>query len=392
MAEPGETRLHGLDHLRVLAITLVLLLHYRFRQELPEPLAAPGISQFVWFGWSGVDLFFVLSGYLIGDRLLAEMDRTGSIRLSRFWLGRALRILPAYLAVLAVYFGYYSINEDGHLAPLWRYLTFTHNLPPGDPTHSFAQAWSLGVEWHFYLLLPVLLLLLSRAGSLPRLGWALLAVVAFCLVARYLAWSELVDPLVGRARRTALSVQIYLPTYTRLDGVAVGVAIAALFRYRPALRDRITAHGNALLAVGLLALILCCRMYGGVFDSSRALHSGPISVLGLTLVALAYGVIVIGALSPGSVLHRWRSPVTARLAAWSYAIYLVHMIAFRLGGQILAPKLGLTAIGTFLTCFALAVGLGAFLHYAVERPFLEFRGRLLARAARPPAMPDRAAS
>ncbi|MDP6690394.1 MAG: acyltransferase family protein, partial [Alphaproteobacteria bacterium] len=82
-------RLHGLDHLRALAIVLVLLFHYRVYYGLPEALEFRGLDIISGFGWSGVDLFFVLSGYLIGDKLFADIDGHGSVRFKRFYMNRA---------------------------------------------------------------------------------------------------------------------------------------------------------------------------------------------------------------------------------------------------------------------------------------------------------------
>jgi peptidoglycan/LPS O-acetylase OafA/YrhL len=94
--DSNNDRLHGLDHLRAIAIVLVLLFHYEFYYGVPEWLAT-----FSSFGWSGVDLFFVLSGYLITDKLFRELDARGRIDFKGFYLNRFLRIIPAYLAVVA---------------------------------------------------------------------------------------------------------------------------------------------------------------------------------------------------------------------------------------------------------------------------------------------------
>jgi peptidoglycan/LPS O-acetylase OafA/YrhL len=94
--DSNNDRLHGLDHLRAIAIVLVVLFHYEFYYGVPEWLAT-----FSSFGWSGVDLFFVLSGYLITDKLFRELDARGRIDFKGFYLNRFLRIIPAYLAVVA---------------------------------------------------------------------------------------------------------------------------------------------------------------------------------------------------------------------------------------------------------------------------------------------------
>ena len=119
------------------------------------------------FGWIGVDLFFVLSGYLIGGQLLAPLARDQPINLGRFFTRRALRIMPAYFAVLAVYFLLPSWREYPDMSqPLWKFLLSVQNIALHGGT-AFSHAWSLAVEDQFYLALPFLLLFLYRR---PRAG------------------------------------------------------------------------------------------------------------------------------------------------------------------------------------------------------------------------------
>src|SRR5207248_1318386 len=140
----------GLDLLRALAVLVVTIYHaalFGFK--------TPG--RFDRFGWIGVDLFFVLSGYLIGGQLLSS--RTP--HLGRFFARRALRILPAYFAVLAIYFLLPAWREYPTISPVWKFLLSVQNIGLRGGT-SFSHAWSLAVEDQFYLLLPVIVLLLAR--------------------------------------------------------------------------------------------------------------------------------------------------------------------------------------------------------------------------------------
>ena len=126
------------------------------------------------FGWIGVDLFFVLSGYLIGGQLLAPLARGNKINLGRFFSRRVLRIMPAYFVVLAVYFSLPSWREYPDMAqPLWKFLLSIQNISLHGGT-SFSHAWSLAVEDQFYLALPFLLILMSL--------WPRTAVIVSCLL------------------------------------------------------------------------------------------------------------------------------------------------------------------------------------------------------------------
>ncbi len=119
----APTRLFGLDTLRALAILVVMLYHLTIFGELPAR-----ILPVTDFGWMGVDLFFVLSGFLIGQQALKPYRIGQRLSLAAFYRRRAYRILPAYLAVLALYFLVPGWRESPRLSPLWKFLTFTMNL------------------------------------------------------------------------------------------------------------------------------------------------------------------------------------------------------------------------------------------------------------------------
>ena len=166
----NRERQPGLDLLRALAIIVVVVYHAAlFGFKLPGRVDR--------FDWIGVDLFFVLSGYLIGGQLLAPLARGQRIKLGRFFTRRALRIMPAYFVVLAIYFLLPPWREYSEMSqPLWKFLLSVQNIALHGGT-AFSHAWSLAVEDQFYLALPFLLLFLfgrPRAGhhhSMPNRYW-----------------------------------------------------------------------------------------------------------------------------------------------------------------------------------------------------------------------------
>lgn len=364
----AANRLNGLDHLRTLAILLVFLSHYG--RLFPNPEWVNTICK---FGWTGVDLFFVLSGYLIAGQLFAEIARGKPISLKTFFIKRFFRIIPPYLVVLTLYFCFPYVREWEGLAPLWKYLSFTQNIGLDQRSQrTFSHAWSLCIEEQFYLLLPLLLLLLTRQ-KLLRKGYLLLLVLfgaGFLLRAG--AYQYQVAPFRAEGNASALWYQwIYYPTWCRLDGLLAGVGIAALFRFRPLLKAQILRYGNRLLLLGLL--LLCGAYFLCLDQQSRAA-----SVWGFPLVSIGYGVVVMGTLSPGSYLSRFQSVVTAKIATLSYGIYLVHKMVIHLTQDQLArfsidPESNLMFFLCILSCLA-AAGL---LYIIVERPFLKLRIRLL---------------
>ena len=363
-------RLHGLDHLRAAAIVLVLLFHYNFYYGVPDWL-----DSFSSFGWSGVDLFFVLSGYLIADKLFREFEARGKIDFRGFFLNRVLRIIPAYLVVVALYFSFPFLQEGRGLQPLWKFLTFTQNISIDLYRNTFSHAWSLCVEEHFYLLLPILLHIIFSKKLSHRAVYFFVAVAALGIIIRYSIWEAFVAGAYGQVRIMAAIKTIYYPTYCRLDGLLVGVSIASIFRYSPTLKEKLVKHGNVLLALSILLLIVTYFLFGGSLVSQE-FTSLLTAVFGFPLVSIAYGLMVIAAMSPKCFLSRYKFWPTAMLATLSYAIYLSHKMVNHIVNAQFKHVLMLESVQAFWICLFGAVLLGLALHLLVEKPFLMLRDKL----------------
>src|SRR5204863_9117329 len=165
---------------------------------------------------------------LIGGQLLAPLGRGQAIRLGRFFARRALRILPAYLVVLAIYFLIPAWREYPEISPPWKFLLSVQNLGLRGGT-AFSHAWSLAVEDQFYLLLPLVLLFVIR--------WRRAAVIIPCAIVLagfvlrwFLALQNLGD---GGVSFRGFQTWIYYATWTRLDPLVFGVALAAIEKFRP---------------------------------------------------------------------------------------------------------------------------------------------------------------
>ncbi len=285
-----SAKIPGLDHLRALAITLVFLFHYRL---FPHPDWVDTIGS---FGWTGVDLFFVLSGYLISGAIFRE-QKAGSFRLPTFYLKRGFRILPAFWAVLAVYFLIPGFREWEHLPPLWKMLSFTQNLGL-DLRHqrTFSHAWSLCIEEQFYLLLPLALLLVHRVAPRRRNSWIILLLFAAGFITRLLSWNYLVAPAINTDAFGALWYKwIYYPTYNRLDGLLAGIAIAALQHHTRSASVVLSKHSGWLLLTGLALL-------GCAYQLCIEPQSFAASIFGFPFIALAYAFLVAASVTPKSIL------------------------------------------------------------------------------------------
>jgi peptidoglycan/LPS O-acetylase OafA/YrhL len=366
----ATARIHGLDTLRALAVTLVVLHHY--------VLFVSGDSTFGWvgdIGWVGVDLFFALSGYLIGNQIFKALRAPESLSLTRFYARRLLRTLPNFYVVLALYALWPAFRGTTPMLPLWKYLSFTQNIGL-EPGTAFSHAWSLCIEEQFYMLLPACALFavgLGRQGGACQgagLGWVWAAIaLAFAagMAIRAGTWMHGQD---GPNWLHFYYKHVYYSSLCRFDELLAGVALALLKNFHAAAWARLMGQGRLLLAAGCATSALALRWF--LTD-----HYGlwP-TVFGYPLLALGCTLLILAALAPGSPLHRVRVPGARSLALWSYAIYLIHKQVSILAAQPLAgagygPEHPLTVV----VALALSVLAGWLLYRLVETPFMRLRAR-----------------
>lgn len=358
-----QSKLYGLDHLRALAILLVLIYHYGL-SCFDQPLWVLSAGK---FGWTGVDLFFVLSGFLISSQLFVQIKSGKQISLREFFLKRFFRILPAFWVVLLIYFWIPGFHEREGLPPFWKFLTFTQNFGLNIGNHStFSQVWSLCVEEHFYLLLPLILLFLLYTNLFKRSVWLLAGIFLFGFGIRFFIWEHFVLPDHGLWYQ-----YIYYPTYNRLDGLLIGVAIAGLVHFRPVFWERISGFGNHFILLSMLVLT-------GAWFLCSDQHSFSATILGFPLVSLGYGLLVMGAISPNSFLYRWQSKSITLIATLSYAIYLthkgiIHVIQLAFKNFDLDTNTNLMLVVCAIACLFGALAL----NLAVEKPFMRWRNYII---------------
>ncbi|CUI07801.1 acyltransferase [Massilia sp. P8910] len=351
-------RASGLDTLRAVAIALVLMSHYDGFVSGKDTFGVVGKV-----GWTGVDLFFVLSGYLIGNQILSAIARKEAFSLKAFFARRLLRTLPNYYFMLALYFLLPHLLSGSSTAPLWRFLTFTQNIGLAYG-QTFSHSWSLCIEEQFYLALPLVVLAVVRCRRPLAIGWCLIgAAIGAGMLARGSAFVL--------HEYDAFSAQTYYATWCRFDELLPGVAIALLKNFHGALYEKILAKGNVLLVAGLAAVV--ATLYCVKQELPDTLIS---TTLGFSLLAIGYGVLVMAALSPASLLGRIRVPGATQLALWSYAIYLVHKPIFMVAAPRLREmKVDVNAPLTVLLLFAASIFAGWLLFRCVETPFMQLRAR-----------------
>jgi peptidoglycan/LPS O-acetylase OafA/YrhL len=360
----GRERQPGLDLLRALAIIVVVVYHAAlFGFKLPGRLDR--------FGWIGVDLFFVLSGYLIGGQLLAALARDRRINLSRFFTRRALRIMPAYFVVLAIYILMPSWREYSQMAqPLWKFLLSVQNIALHGGT-AFSHAWSLAVEDQFYLALPFLLLLLFRRPRAAIIIPCLLVIGGIALRAFLAAQNPSVN---GGVSFRGFQAWIYYPTWTRLDPLVFGVALAGIERFRPQWWQRVTSCAPWLWlpALGIIAYAL----YLGETDTLTI----TACIWQFPLIAIGMAALLVCVVSPRLPLCRVAIPGAAFIASIAYSAYLIQKLVINGVGQFcsshnISPTSAVALIGVELCVYIVAT----ILFLAVERPFLQLRKHVAPR-------------
>ncbi len=295
----------ALDALRAFAIFLVVGAHYAGSQW---PLAkAPDIAlahnPVFNFGWTGVDLFFVLSGLLIGKQLWRELDRTGTVRVPRFLLRRGFRIWPLYFAMM---FWVVFIHGMRFEWPDWVFLSNYF------PTR-YGRSWSLSTEEQFYIAVPILLLLTTRFLPRRAQAWPLVGAVVAIPIVRVFQRQHL--EAVGMSP-DRLADQMHFPIHVHCEALIIGLLLALLStRYKSVFEAR-GRWGTSPLA---LAVFVGCTALGLALDRMNK------DIFAFLALGLIFGSLTFLTLADRSIITRPLNSVFfypfSRLA---YGMYLNH--------------------------------------------------------------------
>ncbi|HEY6529727.1 MAG TPA: acyltransferase [Cellvibrionaceae bacterium] len=367
-------RLAGLDSLRALAIIIVLLYHYKVVVSNEDTFGY--ITQ---IGWMGVDLFFVLSGYLICNQILQVITQKDTFSLRQFYMRRLLRTLPNYYAVCLLYFICSDTLTGIATAPWWQFLTFTQNFS-FRPMATFTHSWSLCIEEQFYLLVPLIFMLIAGAKRQALWAWLIIIIgMSLGLAARMVAWFS-----YGQSSMSFGDYyqHIYYSSFTRFDELLPGIAIAVLKNFHAQAFNWLLNRANLILATGVIIFGILIYAFPHCHHQDTAGFNFLLSTLGYSILALSFALITCAALAPNSVLAKWHVPGAAQIALWSYAIYLIHKPLFKL---LIAPLAQMninshTPLGISII-MGLSVFAGWLLFKCVETPFMIIRARYTATTA-----------
>lgn len=363
----------ALDGIRGLAILLVLCLHFGVAADFPsrsQMALGRWLDRLFYTGWSGVDLFFVLSGFLITSILLKSRQQPAYYR--RFYARRSLRILPLHFTALVLLLVILPRLFPTLMAPLlgdalthqaW-YWTLTLNLAMafgvvGDGS-ALAHYWTLAIEERSYLCWPAVVKVLS-GRALVRACWF---VIGGALLLR-IVWMALGLDWTGA----------YRFTLTRVDGFAFGGLIALLLRDP---RSRATIHRLAPIGL-LLSLAIVAAIFFGVPRFYP--NEWVVITLGHSILAVMFACLIVIGLRP-SPPHWMRTDMARALGRYSYGIYVWHwplqrfMVSRYAGLDAATPTVGLIEAAAFLLIGMTGSVVLAWISYRViERPFLRLKDR-----------------
>lgn len=358
--QAGRRHYPALDGLRGVAILLVVFLH-NF-----------GFMNIFFFGWLGVDLFFVLSGFLITEILLNSSGQPGFLK--KFYIRRVLRIFPLFYLVLIICLwilpnikslqlqaGYYTENQFW----LWTYLQnwlYIFKEPYGDKL--LLHTWSLAVEEQFYLVWPLLILLLRKPKHLLV---AMAVILVLAGITRYALWTYEVKDLAYSS----------LYTFTRIDGLCIGSMIALLQKINPDFLKKYTPH---------IVLLMAAINFAFYFINGQNGFSLPyLAFLGYTTFAVLFGILVYEAITGESKIIQWLldnrplkffGRISYGLYVWHWPVYILLFDFSRnwlFQKDLSSYRAAEWFSGVFVTIVAVLVSMLSYRFF--EKPFLKLKNR-----------------
>jgi len=366
---PTRGHLKALDGVRGLAILMVIVSHGFESNHQSGGLLVRFLGDLFYYGFFGVDLFFVLSGFLITGILFDSLQDEGFFR--KFYMRRALRIFPLYYVVLLVCFLLTPVLHLHWGDMGWLLVLYLQNLHPAVISQFSPGAgiglyhfWSLAIEEQFYLVWPALVFLLRGRRAILT---ATLAGSAAAIVLRLILLGAHVSGLV-----------LHVTTFCRADALLLGGTLAMLYR------SQIWRHVNRWASLGFLAasvVIIASIMEKDALAAHGRINDFWGDGLRYTVLALGFGCLIAWSLQSGSMCQRIFSLSWLRfLGKYSYGIYILHVFSLTLLLPIVRPailqmthsKLLAVVLGGL---FALAVGIiGAYCSYHLfEKRFLDLK-------------------
>lgn len=360
-----KNRLQKLDFVRGIAILLVLFTHFKWVDVLYQ------------VGWIGVDLFFVLSGFLVSGLLFKEYQKRDKINVARFLVRRGFKIYPMFYLFIAVSvwigqqypLGSYD-TTSGYFGGVSRStffpeIFFFQNYKAG----MWINTWSLAVEEHFYFVIAILFGILASKAALQKpniIPGISLFIMLVCLVLRI--ENNLSD-------KPYYYITHMFPTHLRADSLMVGVLLSYYYHYQA---DRFKAFFSKNRFVWLfLALVLLSPAF--FFDIKSTL----INTAGLSFIYLGFALLLGLVLSlknfevsAKKILSPALFTIISKIGIYSYGIYIWHLFVKHYGLYLIRQIYHPQSQGLeFIIYFVLSVGVGILMSILVEQPILKLRNK-----------------
>ncbi len=371
-----SSQMPGLDGLRAIAVLLVIGSHFVINAypQAHGPETSLVSNPLFTYGWTGVDLFFILSGFLIGRQLWRELQTTQTIRIGRFLMRRGLRIWPLYYFTIATLW----IMGTRIRASDWLFFS---NYKYG----GLSRGWSLSTEEQFYIALPLLLILIGRRIPFRRLPWLLIGSAAATLVVRAFVVQRNIARHIPYAKA---DYSLIYPIHVHADALLLGALIALVSVLRPAWFKRTPADGFSRAGFAIMV---------GATAVALALHWINRELFAFLSLALIFGGVALFVLLDHSMLSRpLKSWLFYPISRLSYGMYLNHFLfAPSVVGLAVAALMRVTTSPTLIffgsllagTIASFVIAAGTFV--LIEHPFLLLRDRVFHehRTERPAGAP-----
>ena len=359
--DDGKERHYGLDFMRFIAIVSVILYHF---PRGDNDLIIRALSH---YGYLGVDIFFVLSGFLIGGQTFSKLSQGKEFKIIDFCIRRFYRTLPNYYIILIIWMALLGVENFS-----WKYFFFLQNF---DQLTYFSHSWSLCIEEHFYILFPLCILFITRFKKMNLYPVTIGALILITIWVRFILWKNIRPDLVY-SQSISEGFKVYFryffyPTYSRLDGIAVGTLLAYIKYFKPSTWDSWVKRPHLFLTIFLF-----------LFTTISVLSWTKVkffaSVFSYSGYAICFGFFLISVISEKSIINKIKMSFIRPISILSYSLYLTHGFVIW-GGQNLLKSINMPDQFwiIWVLIYPASVALSYLLYITVEKPVLKFRNLLL---------------